>query len=104
MDAANAAIQTNMRVVLCMLPICSDPNQYESGFVDAANAAIQTNMRGGIALGQTRKQAKTTDQGSLVATRSNQVKNFKNSTDLLNIESMNPGDLQRFYFSNLFSK
>ena len=72
--------------------------------MDPANAAIQTNMRGRIALDQTRKQAKTTDQGSFVATRSNQVKNFKNSTDLLNIESMNPGGLERFYFSNLFSK
>ena len=58
--------------------------------MDAANAVIQTNVRGGIALGQTRKQAKTTDGGSLVATRSNQVKHFKNSTDSLNIKSINP--------------
>ena len=79
-------------------------HNYGPGFVDVANAAIQTNMRGRIALGQTRKQAKTTDRGSLVATRSNQVKNFKNSTDLLNIESINPGGSQRLYFSNLFSK
>ena len=84
---------------------CSDPNQYEGGLVDAANAVIQTNVRDGIALGQTRKQAETTDRGSLVATRSNQVKHFKNSTDLLNIKSMNAGGLERFYVSNnLFSK
>ena len=72
--------------------------------MDAANAAIQSNIRGGIALGQTRKRAKTNDRGLLVATRSNQVKNFKNSTDLLNIESINPGGSERFHFSNLFLK